>query len=1035
MTLCIDLSIKMNSNRATSFLRKQESNNNNENDVRFRFKNGMTSVALVNTIFFLVFFSWIRNLSGQHTRSYFQQTVNYDIQVSLDEINHELNGYEEIEYINKSHHGMDTIWFHLWPNAYKNNETALGKQLLENGDTKFQFLNNEKRGFIDSLDFKVNGEKITLIYHPKWEDVCALVLNKKLAPNERLTITTPFKVKIPQAGISRLGHDKNAYQITQWYPKPAVFDKNGWHAMPYLNQGEFYSEYGTFDVRITVPKNYIVAATGELKTKSELNFLDSLSNIDYSENSEVIFDTSISSVSKTLHYRQTNVHDFAWFTQKDFLVRKDSVRVPNSGRKVTTWAFFAQESFKEWKEVPTYINQAVDLYSKYTGDYPYNHCTAVEASLEAGGGMEYPMITIIDFGMTGKLLETVVVHEVGHNWFYGQLGFNERAIPALDEGINSFYEMRYFEEFYGDSSLSAQVNFVPKPIKNWLNLNEVTTRGEKYLTYLFTARNNTDQKLTEHADHYTNLNYGAIVYAKMAVSMQMLRDALGTEIYDQAMREYYAIWEFKHPDLNDLKQVFESVSKQDLTWFFDHYLNTTEKLNVKIKRVKTKGNIHQVTVKNKSSVNLPVKVHSLDKNGKVLSMHQIKSLTGKSKIELSNEGGKYVKVDANLNMVENNRKDNLSRTGGLLKKVEPIQLKFLSSLENPNKTQLFYLPTIGWNSSDQTMLGIGLHNKSILEKPFEFYLGPMYSFNRNSINGIADVNYHWYCENFIKRITLNSNVQRFSYANILYGENSTSFERYYPKIKFDFKNSRARSPIKNSLQLGSIYSSEQTSRTGLPIVNEENLFAKVEWQTRIKKTLSYSEINVNSTTYTDFQLFELEGIQHFKYKQGNKRIALRLYSGVFASNNTVSPRFNLRMDGQSGWYDYTFSSIFQERGTSHNVWAQQMNDNHGAFKTPTSVGQSNSWLIAFNIKSELPLPLPLGVYTDFGSSSSEAFLYNFGVYLPIINDIFEVYFPVAWSKSIDTAYQINGIGYGEQIRFTLHLNKLNPFRAIDWIVE
>jgi len=975
-------------------------------------------------------------LKAQHSKTYFQQTVNYDIQVELDDSNHFLNGYEELEYINNSHHGMDTLWFHLWPNAYKNNETALGKQLLENGSTTFQFIDKDGRGYIDSLNFKVNDKLVKWVYHPDYIDVCALILNKKLAPKERITISTPFRVKIPAAGISRLGHEGNSYQITQWYPKPAVFDKDGWHAMPYLNQGEFYSEFGTFDVRISVPKNYVIGATGELKTKSEIDFLSERAN--YSASTpldEITFDSISSNEYKTLHFRQANLHDFAWFGQKDFMVLKDSVELPNSKRSVNTWAYFDKANYKEWKGVPRYINQAVYHYSKYNGDYPYKHCSAVEASLEAGGGMEYPMITIIDFGMTGKVLENVIVHEVGHNWFYGMLGFNERDMPSLDEGINSFYEMRYFEELYGDSSLSAQITGIPNFLNAWLALDLITVRGEKYFTYLFTARNNTDQKLTAHAADYTFLNYGAIVYAKMAVSLQMLRAALGTDVFDKSMRQFYSKWEFKHPNLQDLRGEFELVSGEDLSWFFDHYLNSTEKINIKLKKVKTKNDIHYVKVKNKSSLNIPVSISALDKDGAVLSSHKIKSLSGVSKIELANTGAKSIMVDAHLNTVEKNRKDNISRTKGILKKVEPLQLKFLGSLENSNKTQLFYLPMIGWNSSDQTMLGIGLHNKSILEKPFEFFVAPMYSIHRNQINGIYNADYHFYFSSFIKRLTLNGNLQRFSYSNPTLGLNSTQFERYNPKINFDFKNKNARSPWRNYLSIGTIYTTEHTNREGLAIVSDDNLYTILDWKSTRNRELSQSEINFTSTNYEDFQLIELVGTQNWKYHKGKENISLRMYAGVFANNQSVSPRYNLRMDGQRGWYDYTFSNVFLERGTSHDFWQQQMNDNQGGFKTPTNVGQSNNWLLAFNLNADLPLVLPIGIYSDIGTSSTESFMFNAGVRITVLRDIVEVFLPALWSDSIEQAYSANNVTYNEQIRFTLHLHKLNPYKALDGIVK
>ena len=146
----------------------------------------------------------------------------------------------------------------LWPNAYKNGETALAEQQYASGETILKFEGELDRGFIDSLDFHVNDNPVEWDFDKEHIDICRIILPEPLQPGERLAVSTPFRVKIPSGEISRLGHIGQSYQITQWYPKPAVYDKNGWNQMPYLNQGEFYSEYGSFDVSITLPKNYVV---------------------------------------------------------------------------------------------------------------------------------------------------------------------------------------------------------------------------------------------------------------------------------------------------------------------------------------------------------------------------------------------------------------------------------------------------------------------------------------------------------------------------------------------------------------------------------------------------------------------------------------------------------------------------------------------------------------------------------------------------------------------------------------------------------
>ncbi|MGY8927219.1 MAG: hypothetical protein ACKVJC_07985, partial [Flavobacteriales bacterium] len=198
---------------------------------------------------------------------------------------------------------------------------------------------------------------------------------------------------------------------------PAVYDKEGWHYMPYLNQGEFYSEFGSFDVSITLPKNYIIAATGDLKTVSEVDYLNSIAK----ETEDAInsgkdlrniegwsdFKTFPKSdtAQKTIRYTQSNVHDFAWFADKRFSVLKGEVELPHSKRKVTTWAMYTPNESSLWKDASEYLHDAIYYYSLWNGDYPYNNVSAVDGTISAGGGMEYPNVTVI--GRSGNALWTI----------------------------------------------------------------------------------------------------------------------------------------------------------------------------------------------------------------------------------------------------------------------------------------------------------------------------------------------------------------------------------------------------------------------------------------------------------------------------------------------------------------------------------------------------------------------------------------------------------------------------------------------------
>jgi hypothetical protein len=204
---------------------------------------------------------------------YWQQELRYDIAVTLNDKNNTLDGFLKLGYQNNSPDTLQIIWLHLWPNAFKSDRTAFSDQLLENGRTDFYFADDDKKGYINRLDFRINQEAVKTEDHPEWIDAVKLILPEPLLPGHSVLITTPFHVKLPY-NFSRGGYDKKTFQITQWYPKPAVYDRKGWHVMPYLDQGEFYSEFGNYEVKITVPAGYTVAATGELQNTDEQSALE-----------------------------------------------------------------------------------------------------------------------------------------------------------------------------------------------------------------------------------------------------------------------------------------------------------------------------------------------------------------------------------------------------------------------------------------------------------------------------------------------------------------------------------------------------------------------------------------------------------------------------------------------------------------------------------------------------------------------------------------------------------------------------------------
>jgi hypothetical protein len=518
-----------------------------------------------------LFAAFLYHFCATAQNNYWQQQVDYVIDVSLNDKEHSIDGFEKINYINHSPDTLYFIWFHCWPNAYKNDKTAFSEQMLLNNRTDFYFSNKDQRGYINRLNFKVNGTTANTEDHPQHIDIIKLLLPQPLAPGAAVTITTPFHVQLPQ-NFSRGGHVGDAYQVTQWYPKPAVYDRNGWHPMPYLDQGEFYSEFGNYDVRITVPENYVVAATGQLQNAEEREWLNNRAGYDWKpvvqktkkKNKQVKKTVQLYPVSagktKTIQFKQENIHDFAWFADKRFIVNHDAVAI--NGRSIDIYSYYLPTGREQWKRSTQMIKDAVRFRSEVMGAYPYSVVSAVEAPLGFAGGIEYPTITAISPASSEKSLQGTIGHEVGHNWLYAILANNERAYPWMDEGLNTYYDNR-FEEWKKTNGTVAIDDERPGKFA----AQRLPEDPDRFLLQSQTALKK-DQPINTVSEKFNELNYGLITYTKTAQWTQLAENHLGQALFDSCMRTYYRHWQFKHPYPEDLKSIIATVSGKDTSALF-----------------------------------------------------------------------------------------------------------------------------------------------------------------------------------------------------------------------------------------------------------------------------------------------------------------------------------------------------------------------------------------------------------------------------------------------------------------------------------
>ena len=989
-------------------------------------------------------------------QEYFQQEVNYKIEVSLNDKTHYLTGFETFEYINNSQDELSFIFIHLWPNAYEDNTSAMSRQQYRDGNKIMERNSAKDKGFIDSLDFKVNGVKAEFLYNLSHRDIGKLILKSPLKPGEKIMVSTPFRVKIPNGNISRLGHVGESYQITQWYPKPAVYDKDGWHEMPYLTQGEFYSEYGSFDVSITLPENYVVGATGDLQTESEIEFLGKKvkETEAYFENTDVNskfawkqsdFPESSDKI-KTIRYTQSNVHDFAWFADKRYKVLKGEVELPYSKRKVTTWAMFTPNSGYLWKKAIEYLNDGTYWYSKWNGDYPYNQVTAVDGTISAGGGMEYPNVTVIGSASSATMLETVIVHEVGHNWFYGILGSNERVHPWMDEGINTANEIRYFKTKYPDNKAFSE-NF--GGIAKAIHMDGITHHCGNHYMYNFSANNGDDQPIELHSNDYTSLNYGAIVYAKTGLVFTYLRDYLGEGVYDICMREYFEKWKFKHPQPRDLQQVFEEHSGKKLNWFFDGIINTTGKLDFKLKKVKIHENgEHHVAIVNMGDIKAPVRVDAY-KDGEIIETVWTESTDDYRVLDavFSKKDIDKIIIDGEKIMPETNRMNNTWDKSRLFKKVEPINFEFLAGDNESDKNTIWWTPIVGANAYDKFMLGALFHNSSIPKNKVEFYLAPMYSFGNKRLVGLGDVHLNLTPARNIKKIEIGVKGQSFGeeYGNKFGGtidlsdDNNSYYWAVKPYVFMELGKFPERQNFSQTLEIQLVRAQGIASpgnsshdRNGGFLEYNFNL-KKRKYRLNAKYRIDYLQ-NLSGSFKNSNSFFEFNNTFTYRVKK-EKDIELRFFVGhnIFNDVSLFGDPTNVTgfaLGGQNGTQDYFYEQLMFGRNETQGLWAQQRVENHGGFKTVSDFGFSNRFMASANLYAELPWG-PIGIFADYGVFDNGRKLItaaDAGLGIRLFDGNLAAYFPLIQTDNLSNS--LSGKNYFHTIRLTINLSNYSYQKII-----
>jgi len=540
-----------------------------------------------------------RTASGAPGRAYWQNRADYLLQAQLDTVTHQLRGNGVIRYINRSPDTLNFVWLQLDQDIFAAN--SINRQVpqpsLLFGGTPFPFgVTGPAGGFtLDSLnaDRGVAGTYL-------WDTMLRLDLQRPLGPGDTLRIAMGWRFIVPENGVARMGRDGRLYEIAQWYPRMAVYDDvNGWNTLPYIGSAEFYLEYGDYDVSLTVPATYIVAATGELQnadsvlTANQRQRLararatsDVVQVITREEAGNPGLTRPSATGTRTWHFTAQRVRDFAWATAGNF--RWDAVRYDAGPQGVKLVQTFYRPDAANWEAAIRMARHAIQSFSERWAVYPYPQASVVEGPVQ---GMEYPAIVFVPADTSLHGLSWVLMHELGHEWFPMLVGNDERRHPWMDEGFNSFIDLytvadwwRGRDDAHADSVLNGPLG-----------------------AYGGATADGLEQPMAIPPSESRDVYWTA--YQKPALMLRLLREeVLGPEVFDQAMREFIRRWQYRHPQPADFFRTIENVSGRDLDWFWRGWIYSTARLDQAVDSVTVTGDTTRIALSSRGTMLMPVEV-------------------------------------------------------------------------------------------------------------------------------------------------------------------------------------------------------------------------------------------------------------------------------------------------------------------------------------------------------------------------------------------------------------------------------------------
>ncbi len=935
---------------------------------------------------FLVFLTLLLSIYG-----WSQHQTN--LVVKLDDDARELTIEQEITFVNTSDISWDKVYLLDWANAFSNLQTPLAIRLAEDFKNRFEFSSDEDKGFTDISS--LNTENY-IVSRPKSNpDVVILELLEPIAPQTSRSVNITYKVKIPLDDFTGYGKSSdNEYLLKYWYLHPAPFVNGEWQFYSHKDLNDFYGAPTQMSISVHVPSR--------LKAISSLKMI---TQVEQENRNSYLFEGLTSSSARLYFLESTDGFKRYSTNQVDLTTDIDDESVPTEMKVV-------------------FIDRIASFLNDHVGKSPSRELFISDKFYKENpvyGLSSLP--SFINPFPAGFTYEIKMLKALTRKWVEQGISTHNRDEYWLKQGIIIHTIMKYQEQYYPNLKIGGKLSDF------WgirgFNVSQLRFNDRYAFLYLNTKRLNLDQAPNTPADSLLKYNQQLAIPFKAAIGLAYLNDYLGNNAVENSIKKLYSQSPSNSQNSRDFQKYLNEQTDKEIDWFFDYFITRHERLDWKLRNIEKYKDSVIVTIKNKSVYPIPIPIYAL-KNDSIVYKEWINGFIGDTSITLSRKAIQNKKLGAANRIVVNyeeiipefNPRDNYKTLKPFPAFNRPLEFRLFKDIEDPEKSQVFLMPDITFNIYDGLAIGSRFYNGNLLSKPFRYSIKPAYGTNSGKLVGSIGLSYEHPFQDrnnslFSMRYGLSAN--QFSYApDLLYRRGSAW-------LSFNYRPKDLRSNKRQSLNFRNVFVQRDRNDESLEEDPDYNVFALSFNQSdrNLRRSFSYSFGTEISERFSKAS-FRLDWRRLYK---DNRQLNFRVFMGTFLYNDTRSNDdfFSFALDRPT---DYLFDYNYYGRSEDDGLFSQQLILAEGGFKAQLDPAFANQWITTLN--SSYSIWKYIFVYGDVGAvknkGTSARFVYDTGIRLNLLQDYFELYFPVYNNNG----WEIAQPNYDEKIRFIVTLD-VNTF--------